>query len=249
MPRLPAMTARRCVVRPLGAGGCRRVAATVAVVALAVMVLGCEPVDEPLPAPGEQPEVEARDDADAEVLGAPEEDMPGDLDQLVERTEPEASRWQPDPRPAEAAVTLDGERWREASVTYAAAEADSMLVVRVNVGGVSTERINFEPIGLEPLPTDAIADLPPLERVSAPVDLAAAAEDRFSACGAESPAQQVRLATGVPASWEGDGWAQPPRWEAVVTDAAGMGVRLEAATGDPVDDDSCIETTVPEDGG
>lgn len=212
-------------------------------VALGMLLLACEPVDEPLPDPGADTSSEADGNAEAEALGAPEDDMPGELGQLVERTAPEAERWQPDPRPAEATVTLDGAQWRGASVTYAAAEADSMLVVRVDHDGLSTERINFEPIGLEPIPTEALADLPPLSGVGAPEELAAAAEDRLVACGAEPPAEQVRLATGAPASWEGDEWAQPPRWEAVVTDAAGVGTRVDADTGEPVGDEPCVEST------
>lgn len=216
-------------------------------VALAVLLLGCEPVDEPLPDPGEEAHSDGDGGAEAEALGAPADDVPGGLDQLVERTRPEAARWQPDPRPAEATITLDGAEWRGASVTYAAADADSMLVVRLDGSGLSTERINFEPIGLEPIPADALAQLPPLADVSPPEALAVAAEDRLSECGAEPPAKEVRLATGAPASWEEGGWAQPPRWEAVITDAGGRGVRLDAATGDPVEDRGCVEARVPED--
>lgn len=219
--------------------------------ALVTLLLGCEPMDEPLPDPGEEPrpDADAAGDADAEALGAPVDDMPGELDELVERTRPEAARWQPDPRPAEATITLDGADWRGASVTYAAADADSMLVVRLDGDGLSTERINFEPIGLEPIPAGALADLPPLDDVSPPAELAAAAEDPLSGCGADPPAEQVRLATGAPASWEGGAWAQPPRWEAVVTDADGRGVRLDAATAEPVGDDGCVDAPVSEGGG
>lgn len=224
----------------------RGVAATLLTVALGMLVLACEPVDEPLPDPGEEAHSEADGNPEAEALGAPEDDMPDELGQLVERTTPEAERWQPDPRPAEATVTLDGAQWRGASVTYAAAEADSMLVVRVDDEGLSTERINFEPIGLEPIPAGALADLPPLSDVGAPEELAAAVEDRLSECGAEPPVAQVRLATGAPASWEDGAWAQPPRWEAVVTDAAGVGTRVDADTGEPVGDDPCVESTVPD---
>lgn len=227
----------------------RRVPATLLAAALGMLLLACEPVDEPLPDPGEDTRSEAGGDTEAEALGAPEDDMPGELGQLVERTAPEAERWQPEPRPAEATVTLDGAQWRGASVTYAAAEADSMLVVRVDDDGLSTERINFEPIGLEPIPAGALADLPPLSGVGAPEELAAAVEDRLAECGGEPPVAQVRLATGAPASWEDGEWAQPPRWEAVVTDAAGVGTRVDADTGEPVGDDPCVESTVPDTGG
>lgn len=222
------------------------VAATLLTVALGTLLLACEPVGEPLPDPGEGAHPEADGGAEAEALGAPEDGVPGELSQLVARTAPEAERWQPDPRPAEATVTLDGPQWRAASVTYAAAEADSMLVVRIDGSGVSTERINFEPIGLEPIPAGALADLPPLSGVSAPEELAAAVEDRLSECGGEPPVEEVRLATGAPASWEDGKWAQPPRWEAVITDAAGVGTRVDAATGEPVGDEPCVESTVPD---
>lgn len=214
-------------------------------VALAVPLLGCEPVDEPLPDPGEEADANASG-ASPDALGAPADDVPGELDQLVERTRPEAARWQPEPRPAEATITLDGTDWQGASVTYAAANADSMLVVRLDGGGVSTERINFEPIGLEPIPPEALADLPSLDEVSPPEKLAAAAEERLSECGAQPPAEQVRLATGAPASWEGGAWAQPPRWEAVVTDADGRGVRLDAVSAEPIGDGGCVDASVPE---
>lgn len=224
----------------------RGVATTLLTVALGTLLLACEPVDEPLPDPGEGAHPEVEDGAEAEALGAPEGGVPGELGQLVARTAPEAERWQPDPRPAEATVTLDGAQWRAASVTYAAAEADSMLVVRIDGSGLSTERINFEPIGLEPIPAAALADLPPLSGVSAPEELAAAVEDRLAECGGEPPVAQVRLATGAPASWEDGEWAQPPRWEAVITDAAGVGTRVDAATGEPVGAEPCVESTVPD---
>lgn len=178
-------------------------------------------------------------------VGAPDEGVPGDLSALVARTTPEATRWQPQPRPAEAVVELGDQRWRAASVTYAAAGAESVLVVRVDGGGVSTQRVNFQPLGLEPIPADAITDLPPLQGVGALDELVAAAEAQFPACDAEGPAVEVRLATGAPASWEGDAWAQPPRWRAVVSDGQGVGVRLDAERAEPVAEDRCVDTGAP----
>lgn len=235
-PRSPHRAARasRPVPAPRRGGARRLLAGLLAVGALAA----CQPVEEPLPDPAEEPAPDAEGEA---VLGAPDDEMPADLGELRERTAPEAERWQPDPRPVEVTVALAGGEWRAASVTYAAAGADSVLVVRVDGEGVATERVNFEPLGLQPLPTEAVADLPPLEGLAAPTDLAAAAESSFPDCDAEQPADEVRLATGAPASWEGEGWAQPPRWEAVVTDGAGLGVRLDAERAEPVGGDRCVE--------
>lgn len=208
-----------------------------ALLVVATGAAGCQPFDdEPPPdAVGTQ-----TPDGDAAAVGAPDAGVPGDLAGLVARTKPEASRWQPQPQPAEAVIELDGASWRAASVTYVAAGAESVLVVRVEPDGLSTQRVNFEPLGLEPIPADALADLPPLGQVSPPAGLVGAAEAEFGACDAEPPAAEIRLATGAPASWEGDGWAQEPRWRAVVTDAEGVGVRLDAVSADVVDEDRCV---------
>lgn len=208
-----------------------------ALLVVATGVVGCQVFDdEPLPetvgtrTPG----------GGGPAVGAPDSGVPSDLAGLVARTKPEASRWQPQPQPAEAVIELDGASWRAASVTYVAAGAESVLVVRVEPGGLSTQRVNFEPLGLEPIPADALADLPPLGQVSPPAELVTVAEAEFGACDAERPAAEIRLATGAPASWEGDGWAQEPRWRAVVTDAEGVGVRLDAVSAEVVTDDRCV---------
>jgi hypothetical protein len=225
-----------CCARPA-----TRWATLAALVVLATAVSGCQLFqDEPLPDQVAPPTPPRGDD---QAVGAPDAGVPGDLSALVERTKPEASRWQPDPQPAETVVELASDGWRAASVTYAAAGAESVLVVRVDEDGLSTQRVNFQPLGLAPLPADAVADLPPLDRVGEPDELVAAAEAQFAACDAEAPAVEIRLATGAPASWEGDGWAQQPRWRAVITDRDGRGVRLDARSGEPAADDRCVASS------
>lgn len=223
----------------------RRASLPAALVLVAVTTtVACEPVDEPLPDVVDDA-ARDRDESGAEAVGSPAEEVPGDLAGLTERTAPEAERWQPDPRPAEAAVRLHDGRWRSASVTYVAAEADSALVVRVDDDGLATERISFHTLGLDPLPHEALEGFPAMTDLVAPADLAAAAEERFDECDAAEPAVEVRLATGAPATWEGDGWAQEPRWRAAVTNEEGRGVRLDAVTAEPDGEQRCVDAVVP----
>lgn len=211
---------------------------------LAVAALAaCQPVEEPLPEADGDPSPAPGDAEDA--VGAPDETVPGDLAGLLARTGPEAERWQAGARPAEATVGLDEGEWTQASVTYVAADADSALVVVVDGDGLATERISFASLGLEPLPEAAVADLPPLADLTAPTALAAAAEEHFADCDATPPADEVRLATGAPATWDGDRWAQSPQWRAVVTGAEGLGVRLDAAEVEPAGDEPCVDAALP----
>lgn len=201
-------------------------------------LMACQPVDEPLP--DEAGEAATSDDGADEPVGGPEEGMPDDIGALLERTEPEAARWQSDPRPAEVTVDLAEQGWAAAAVTYVAAEADSALTVQVQEDGASTERLSFEPLGLEPISAQGVEQLPPLSELdAAPERLAEVAEEHFDDCDADTPARRVRLATGAPAAWQDGRWAQTPRWRAVVTDENGAGVAVDPGTGD-VDEQGCV---------
>lgn len=198
------------------------------VLAAALALAACQPVDDVVTRTGETPPSAA-----ASPLGAPVHGMPADLAELLSRTEPVARAWQDAPRVAEIRVRFAGrERWSEAEVTYLAADADRLLTVTVGAEGLSRELSTLATLNLRPVSPRGIAALPELPAgVREPAALARAARVALRRCDVGSATDGVLYATGAPVSWNGRRWSVPPVWTATVTTPRG-GVQVDPLTGD-----------------
>jgi hypothetical protein len=183
-------------------------------VLLMALVVACQPAGEPALDPADGAVGQSVEGEDA--VGAPARGMPGTLAGLVERGRVPAQEWQPDPRLVEVWVALDEEqRPARANLTYVAADADRLLVVRVDGDGVSLEQPTLRTLQLAEVSAaglDAIPELP--DGVLDPTALAEAAEPALDECDLSAPVRTVVYATGAPMSWDGQRWTAEPQWTA-----------------------------------
>jgi hypothetical protein len=200
------------------------------VVAAALALAACQPVDDYGAGDRETPPSAA-----ASPLGAPEQGMPGNLAELLERATAVAREWQDEPRVAEIRVSLGARgRWESAEVTYLAPSADRILTVTLSADGVARELSTLATLNLRPVSARGLAllpDLPP--EAQEPSALARGARAALRRCGVGAAAEAVLYATGAPVSWNGRRWTAPPAWTATVVTARG-GVQVHPLTGDEV---------------
>jgi hypothetical protein len=216
----PAATFRQALVAALLAGG----------------LAACEPTDdralnEPPPDPPGEPA--------PDVVGRPDGTGLSTLPELLAHSDQLAGEWQPAPVLAEILVRLADREWAGAHLLYLAAEADRFLAVRLTADGVAQERPTLATLGLEAIGEEGIAAIPPFPGdVIEPRDLADAAEDALRGCGF-GWAEAVLYATGAPAAWDGQAWAEPPGWTATVLAVDGA-VTVDPRTGDADPQRPCV---------
>ncbi|MDP8969162.1 MAG: hypothetical protein M3N52_01360, partial [Actinomycetota bacterium] len=122
--------------------------------------------------------------------------------------------------------------WTEARLTYLAAEADRFLTVQLRPTGGVQERPTLATLGLKPVSARGLQQLPPMPtNAREPAALARAARSALIECGVDQPTRGVLYATGAPASWDGQRWADPPVWTATVTGPKDSGVVVDPVSG------------------
>lgn len=200
---------------------------------LTVLALGCQPADDPALGIGT---AEDRGDAASNPVGAPRESLPDSLEGLLARLDSTARRWQDDPRVVEIVLELTEDRWTGASVTYLAPDADRFLALRIDAEGTTQERPTFEGFDLQPVPGDALAEVPAPDALLGPAELLAAAQTVLDDCGV-GPPERLFYATGAPAAWDGSRWTEEPAWTAAI--AGERAAVVDPTTGEPIAD-PCI---------
>lgn len=182
----------------------------------AFALVACQPVDDevdldqPSPTPDGDPAVSVTD-----------------LDGLLQTTETAAGEWDADARLVELSVSLEEGEPVSGRATYVAPDAARLLVVDVSEGSVDEQQPTAETLGFEPVPGDALGEVPtPPGDLVEPRDVPEAASDVLDACGVDD-AREVLYATGAPAAWDGSSWADSPEWRVTVLDDEGEGAVLD----------------------
>lgn len=196
------------------------------------LLVACQPVDR----------LELDEEADPAPLpgGTASGELPQTLDALLERGDALAREWQREPVLAELAVTLEGGGWRRARLLYLGADADRFLSLRFDRERVAQERVTLETLGLEPVPAQGIAEVPPFPPDALePAALTERAQPHLDGC-LEGPPSEAIYDTGAPAAWQGAGWSDPPVWTVTLwhasEEAGGQGRRIDPVTAEPVDE-------------
>lgn len=197
--------------------------------AVVLLVVACQPVDELSTGPAAGGEA-----AEPDAWGSE------DLGDLTTATGDIAREWDADARLVKVSVRLDDElAWEEASTTYVAPDADRLLVITASEEGTEDERPTLETLGFEALPPEAVDELARLPADVVPPDSAAErAADALDDCDYPDDPHQVLYANGAPGSWDGTSWVSEPEWTVAVTSEGG-GVRLDL--GGSVVEDPCFE--------
>lgn len=195
--------------------------------AAALAVAACQPAGGPALQPsGDEPAPATSE----ELLGAPGSGgVPQSIDQLVQLGRERAQTWQDDPVLTELIVEVgeDG-AWSSAEVTFAAGEAARLFQVTANAEGISETRPSLATLQLQPVPPEALEDVPELpEDVRTPAALAASEGVRECIGG---PGTTVHYTTGAPYAWDGEHWTQDPAWVATVG-SGGKTATLNPASG------------------
>ena len=188
-----------------------------------VLTVGCQPAGGPGAA---TPTPQA--DPSGRPLGAPNAGAASTVPELLELGATVAEEWQEEPVLAEVHVELDAAgAWTTARLVYVAAEADRILQLETAGSGFTDQRPSLATLNLQPVPADALSDVPPFpEDATPPQDLARS--EAAAACGVAGDAT-VLYATGAPYAWDGTAWSREPAWQATGTGADGGGVTLEPA--------------------
>lgn len=200
---------------------------------ITVALAACQPVDDLGDPVEESPAPE-----EADRRGAPPTGLPATLAAALAQADVEAARWQEGARIAETAVELDGDRLTEVRVTYVAPDADRLLTVTLTEEGLREERPTLGAFDLEPIPGDALAQLPPWpEGLQEPTALVQGSDQAFDVCDVEGAADAVLYASGAPLAWDPDAgdWGVPLGWTATVSGQDGAGVVLDPVSADLLD--------------
>lgn len=203
---------------------------------ITAVLAACQPVDDL-----DEPVDEDLAAGQVDRRGAPESGLPDTLAATLTQTDVEAARWQEGARVAEVAVEVDGDRLTEVSVTYVAPDADRLLTVTLTDEGLREERPTLGAFDLEPIPADALAQLPPWpEGLREPTALVEGSDQAFDACGVDGAPDAVLYASGAPLAWDPDAgdWGGPLGWTATVTTGDDDGVVLDPVTAERFD---CLE--------
>lgn len=194
----------RCTLR---AGACA--------LGITAVLAACQPVDDL-----DEPVDDDLAAGQVDRRGAPDSGMPATLAATLAQTDVEAARWQEGARVAEVAVEVDGDRLTEVRVTYVAPDADRLLTVTLTEEGQTEERPTLGAFDLEPIPADALAQLPPWpEGLQEPTTLMEGSGQAFDACDVEGAPDAVLYASGAPLAWdpEAGDWGVALGWTATVT--------------------------------
>lgn len=199
---------------------------------LTLGITGCQPAGDPAV-------LEEPDAAGDEVAAPPP--LPSTLAGLLAETDAVAAEWQKATRVVEALVDLTPElEPARARVTYLAAEADRFLTVEVGEQGPTQERPTLATLGIDAIDADGVAAIPSLPPQAQEADaLADAAVPVLEACGFDTAVETVLYASGAPAGWDGDRWADDPEWTAIARSSGGGAVALDPVDATP-DADPCV---------
>lgn len=203
-----------------------------AALVLAAMAVACQPAGGPAA-------VSPTQGTDGPRLGAPDVGgVPQTLTDVLREAQPRAQRWQDEPVLAEVTIDVDdGGRWSATEAVFVAGDADRLLTVRASADGVVDQQTTFATLGLTPVPSDAVEEIPPFpDDALDPESLVTAAGDVVRDCLGGRP-NTVVYATGAPFAWDGTRWTERPVWTARLTadDSAAV---LDAVTGDGA---SCVD--------
>ncbi|QBI18904.1 hypothetical protein ER308_04650 [Egibacter rhizosphaerae] len=171
---------------------------------LFVAVAACEPAESEDPLDGAE-----------NGAGDADESVPSTLSGLQEVAGPAAEEWNNDARLAELHADLGEDDVESARLTYVAPGATSLLHVDVSEAGVGSNTATLETIGLDPVPEEALTEVPDLDDAMDPAETAAAGEPALSECG-HGAAEEVRYMSGAPEGWDGDTWRVDPQWRVML---------------------------------
>lgn len=198
-------------------------------VAIALLMPGCQPAG----GPGAAPTETAAAVSGSEPLGAPDDAAARTLPDLLAEAEQVAEQWQDQPRLAEIDIALDAQGgWTSARLLYLAADADRFLAVRADGNGLSGQQPTLGTLQARPISADGLTEVPPLPAgVREPVELVSAAAEALDGCGVTQPVTAALYATGAPVAWDGNAWATAPAWSATLSDVQGRGVVVDPSSG------------------
>jgi len=198
-------------------------------VAMALLMAGCQPAG----GPGAAPTPAGAAVSTSEPLGAPDDAPARTLPDLLAEAEPVAEQWQDQPRLAEIDIALDAQGgWTAARLLYLAAAADRFLAVRADGSGLSWQQPTLSTLQARPISSDGLTDVPTLpEGVREPAELVSAAAAALDSCGVTQPVTDALYATGAPVAWDGNAWTTEPTWSATLSDAQGRGVVVDPSSG------------------
>ena len=196
--------------------------------AFAALAVACQPADDnPLDEP-----------ADAGV------EVPDGLDELEGMAAEVVEDWDASAVLTEVQAELADDGEVEAGrLTYTGPGSATVLLVDVGPDAVTSSTATLETLGLEPVPAEALADVPALDAPD-PVEVAAEAGPALAECGHGSP-REVRYTSGAPEAWDGSRWRAELVWAVnVLGDGGGVVYGDPAAVGS--DDATCVDIP-PED--
>lgn len=198
-------------------------------VAMALLMAGCQPAGGPGAAPTETGTAVST----SEPLGAPDAAAARTLPDLLAEAEPVAEQWQDQPRLAEIDIALDAQgRWTGARLLYLAAAADRFLALRADGNGLSLQQPTLSTLQARPMSADGLTAVPRLPAgVREPAALVSAAAEALEGCGVAEPVTAALYATGAPVAWDGNAWTVPPMWSVTLSDAQGRGVVVDPSSG------------------
>lgn len=203
----------------------------VVVLCFVLAVTACQPAG----GPGAGGPAVPSDDATGLPLGAPAGGLPTTLQELFNRADRIAEEWQVEPVLVEVEVDVEGGRWRDARLVYVAADADRYLQLTATGSGFAQERITLSTLQVEPIPSEAVAEIPAFpDDAAQPAQLAAA--EGPAQCGVGDVAS-VFYVTGAPVAWNGTEWTPAPQWRATVTapDGSGAAIAVSGGAGECLD--------------
>lgn len=165
-------------------------------------------------------------------VGAPASGVPDTLAALLERAGSSAAEWQAEARPVAVFAGLADGVVQRAQVTYLAPDADRFMVITVSPDGASQERPTLGTLALEAVDAPGMEQVPALpEGALDPFPLVAAAADALAACGIGGDPDAVLYATGAPAAWDGQSWAEQPAWTATIRSGDEGAVQVDPTSG------------------
>ncbi len=210
---------------------------------LGLLVGACQPLDDPLAQDSEEEEP-------AQGEGSGEPALAGSLEEVLEHGDAEARTWSGDAVLIDLEVALDAEgTWEDVTATYVAGGADEVLEVTLapdpdaaDGRSVTSQTVRLATLGVDPLPSEAAAELPDADDLADPDVVVEEAVAPLEGCEGSPPVREIRYTTGALAAWDADGWTLEPRWRLTARDVDGAGVSLDATTAEPVDgaQDACV---------
>jgi hypothetical protein len=182
-----------------------------------------------------------RGSAVAVPLGAPEQQSPQTLGELLDRADRAAEQWQDGAAIVAVFIDLEQGRWRSGEVTYVAPDSDHFLRVVASSKGIEQFRPTLATLSLRPIDEPSLVQIPPLpKRVLDPTVLLAAAfwlPPHPPSPTAASIHARVKCSTPPVPPSPGSPLDQRLTWTVTISDAARL--LVEPASGKPARPDAC----------